>query len=208
MASIPTATNCRDYLEGYNITTAIVSDSWIEDERDNDVVPWWEGVTRMSLSAETEVTEYYSGNGDELLILNRRPVNSVSNIEYVLGTEVTGVIGGGSFEVITTEGILKAKYGFADGAYLAKLWPKGKANIKVTYKYGGSIANDVAHAIKMITCIVMLDLIEGRTGGGAIGVQAFNRNYGKMGKYNNIRMKLSQRAMAILKRYSTGIVGA
>lgn len=209
MAAIPSVNDIRDHLEGYNITTSIMSDAWILDERDNTVLPFWEDKTGMSIGAEAETTEYYSGNGDELMILNRRPVNSITKVEYVLGAEIQGDLGETSYELVANEGILKARYGFARGVYLSRIWPKGKYNFKVTYRYGGSdIAIDVAQAIKKLTCILMLDNIEGRTGGGALSVQAFNRNYGNMGKYSNIRKRLNQQAMSILHKYGTGVIGS
>lgn len=207
MASLPTVSECRAHLEGYNITTSIMSDAWITDERDNTIVPFVERILKTDLDTEQEVTEYYSGTAEEVLILNRRNVTEVTQVEFVQGEEYTSRIDNTSY-VLIGGGMLRSLMGFTQGMYIYKLWPKGKKNIKVTYKYGGVIENDVKQAIKKLTCVAMLENIEGRTGGGALTVQSFSRNYGNTGKYHNIRMQLGRKAMALLRKYMTGVVGS
>ena len=111
-----------------------------------------------------------------------------------------------SVELIVVEGVIKRRYSSIN--YRSRLWPKGEKNIKVTYKYGGSIANDIEMALKKLTCIEMLTNIEGRTGGGSLTVQNFGRNYGNRGKYSNIRNQLSRQAMFTVRKYSTAVVGS
>lgn len=207
MATIPTATEIRDHLEGYNITTSIISDAFIVDERDNNIIPFIESVCRTSLSAEKEVTEWYSGNGTSILILNRRNINSVSTIQLVSGEDVTAVINPASIDKILAEGILKVKSGLSE-YFNWRIFPKGEDNLKITYKYGGTITGDIAMAVKKLVCSTILDNLEGSTGGGDLSTQGFSRNYGEMGKYTNIRKRLNSQAMAILNRYKTAVVGA
>ena len=206
MGALPVAADCRSHLEGYNITTSILSDAWITDVIANTIVPYWENITGMSLSAETEVIEYLSGNGTSILMLNRRPVNSIEDVSFVIGGDSDALFDLSSVELIAAEGIIKRKYSSIN--YRSRLWPKGEKNIKVTYKYGGSIANDIEMALKKLACIEMLGLIEGRTGGGDLSVQNFGRGYGNRGKYTNIRNDFSRKALFTVRKYSTAVSGS
>ena len=206
MGSIPTATEIRAHLEGYNITTSIISDAWIEDERDNSVIPMVEQIVG-SLSAEETKTEYYSGNGTDTLILNRRNINEITEIQYVNYSGELGIVSINSVELIEDQGILKAKANIDEGLYHV-LFSKGNKNIKVTYKIGGTVADDIEMAVKKLCAITILDNLEGRTGGGALTVQGFSRQYGDKGKYTNIRDRLNRAAMVILRRYQTAVTGS
>ena len=165
MGAIPDADSMRAHLEGYNITTSILSDTWIEDERDNTIVPFVEEYTG-SLSAEETKTEYYSGNGTDTLMLNRRNINSLVSIEFVRAGDLLGNISLGSIQLIASEGILKAKTNISEGL-LFSLFSKGEKNIRIAYKIGGTVKDDIEMAIKKLTCVAMLTNLEGRTGGGA-----------------------------------------
>jgi len=203
---LPTADDIRSYLEGYGISSSIVSDSWIDETILYEVVPFVESVIKTSLTEETTAVEYYSGNGRDTLILNRRFINSIVKIELVTGVDYDNAVNLNNIDIIADQGILKAKITI-DEFFKNVVFPKGNRNIKVTYKYGGNINNELRLAIKMLSCIPCLDLIEGRTGGGDLQTQCLTKNYGKMGKYTNIRIRLSNRAMAILRRYWTMVSG-
>lgn len=204
--ALPTATEIRDNLEGYNITTSIMSDTWIINKMNRIVVPFVQNFIRRSVSAEEEITEYHSGTGRDLLLLNRRNINSIVRIELVSGTDIDATINLSSIQLIPEEGTLKVKSGI-NQYYNYRVFPKGEKNIKVIYKIGGTLPDDIKETIIYLTNIKMLAYIEGRTGGGDINTQGWSRNHGNMGKYTNIRNTLNQDAMAILRRYSTGIVG-
>lgn len=204
----PTATQIRAFLEGYGITTDVLTDSWINDCRDNEVIPHVQEVTRQVFtSATTEITEYYSGNGKDILILNRRPVNSITSIILVGGLTELNV--SGSFELISAEGMVKAKNNYYEGIY-GPYFQKGTKNYKVTYQYGyADYPADVARAIMQLVSAKALNLIGARTGGGALSVQAFSRNYGSHGKYTDIRKELVSSAYyTLVRKYGTGVVGA
>ena len=202
----PTATEIRNILEGYGITTSVLSDSWINDCRDNDVIPHVNETTRMNFSAEQTVTEYYSGNGTDILILNRRPVNEITDISYVKSLVSGNFLN--SIELIEDKGILKAKTDFAEGSYLP-VFAKGNNNIKVTYKYGmDDYPDDVFRAVEYLVCAKMLNLIGARTGGGSVQVQSHGRNYGNNGKYTDIRKEFILSAYQILRKYMTYVVGS
>lgn len=200
----PTATEIRDVLEGYGISDTVVTDSWLEGCRDEEIIPHVNEITRMDFEAEQTVTEYYNGNGKDLLILNRRPVNEIVTIQHVGG-------GGsfiGSIELIGAEGLVKAANSYSEGIY-GPIFKKGTKNIKVTYKYGYTdYPTDVKRAIKNMVAAKALNLVGARTGGGSVTVQSHGRNYGNEGKYQDIRKELVHTAYYLLRKYETGVVGS
>ena len=205
--ALPTVDEIRNiFLEGYDITTSIASDSFIERRRDKVVVPFVENFIRTSISTQQTAVEYYNGNGTTTLILNRRNIVSLTKIELVGVQDIIGTISLASIEIIPDQGILKAKTTLSEGAFFA-LFPKGKRNIKVTYVHGGTLDDDVAEAIGLLTAVSVLDHVGNRTGGGALGVQAFSRNYGAGSKYTNAIKSMRNEAITILNRYSSGVVG-
>ena len=207
MASIPDPTSIRAHLEGFcSVTTALISDTWITDERDNNVIPYVNSFCKTDISTAKSVTEYYDGNGNTVLVLNRRNITAITGIEIVRGEPFLTRIDLASVDLIPNEGLLKAKKNLNEGLYFT-IFPKGDRNLKVTYTYGGTLSSELAMAIKKLVCVSILDNIEGRTGGGDLGVVSFNRVYGNMGKYSNVRKRLANQATAILKRNTTSVVG-
>lgn len=205
--SLPTYADVLAQLEGYCVTDGIVSNTFITDQLNNVVIPYVENFCRNSFSVLKQVVEYYSGTGKDELILNRKNVVEIIGIRLVSGNDIDTTINIASLELITRAGILKVKSGLSE-YYNYRIFPKGNDNIKVTYTYGGTCPADVSQAMQKLTAIIVLDQIEGRTGGGQLSGQAYNRQYGNMGKFSNIRKRFNQQAHAILRRYSTGIVGA
>jgi hypothetical protein len=201
----PTATAIRSLLEGYGITAAVVSDAWIEARRDNMIIPHVENITRLTFDAEIEVTEWYNGNGQSTLILNRRPVNSIEEIIEV-GALTEGNLAE-CVDLIGNEGIIKVKSNYSEGVY-GPIFRKGTKNLKITYKYGyDDYPDDVAEAIMNLVAAKILAFLGARTGGGGLSVQAFGRTYGSHGKYTDIRKELVATGYALLKPYMTGVVG-
>lgn len=206
MGAIPTVQDMRDHLEGYCITNTVLSDQWITDERDLTVVPYVEQAIRRSLSQEEEITEYISGTSEGTVMLSRRDINSLVSIELVHHSDFDSHISLNSVILIPEKGIVKSVANFPEYSY-SRVFPKGNNNIKIVYKVGGTIPNDIEMAIKKLTCILMLDNIEGRTGGGSLAVQAYRRDFGSKGRYTHIRKRLSLHAMTILRRYTSSVVG-
>lgn len=204
---LPTYTDVLAQLEGYCITDGMVSNAFITDQISNVVIPYVESFCRNSFSGVKQIVEYYSGTGKDELILSRKNVVEIIGIRLVSGNDIDTTINIASLELISRAGILKVKSGLSE-YYNYRIFPKGNDNIKVTYTYGGTCPADVSQAIQKLTAVIVLDQIEGRTGGGQLSGQAYNRQYGNMGKFSNIRKRLNQQAHAILRRYSTGIVGA
>lgn len=203
-SNIPSALEIREYLEGYSIDTAVLTDRWIILRRDKFIIPWIERKARISIGAAEQVTTYHSGTGSTLLILNARNVIDLISIVYTISQgEFSPSLS--SMELVQAEGVIKAKRLFEDDR--SPTFPRGKYNIKVTYTIGTVVVpEDIREAIIYLTAEQMLMLIADRTGGGALGVQAFNRNYGKKSKFSNIRSDLARNGLSILRRYMTGVV--
>ena len=202
----PTATQIRDELEGYGITTTVLSDAWIERCRDEEMVPHVESITRQTYSGVAEVTEHYSGNGTSTLFLNRRPVIEVVKIETVGAVVVANL--SGATELDGAQGVLKAKTNLSEGIYYPT-FPKGDRNIKVTYRYGyDDFPADVSRAVRLLVAAKALALIGARTGGGSLSVQAHGRSYGTHGKYTDIRKEFVNSAYSILRKRMNYVVGA
>jgi hypothetical protein len=204
--AIPTATEIREFLEHYQIDASIVADAWIENRRDNTVIPYIEHITQMTLEQETELTEYYSGNGEETLILKNKNAKEVIEISYVVAPDIDGRISLSNIILIPGEGIIKMKYGEGE-FYYSKVFRKGRKNIKIKYKVGeATLPNDLKECIMCLVADMMLSFIADRTGGGNLSTQGWSRNFGEMGKYTNIRKKLNRLAISVIKRYSSGII--
>lgn len=210
--SRPTAVDVYEFLEGYGITNDVISAYWIEKRIDGLIIPWIEKHTRLSFDSEKEVIEYLSGNGQEILTLSRKPVNELVSINYVSSYDTTLNIVE-SVELDSEEGILIKKSSIVEGV-MSTVFPKGNKNIKVIYKYGyddfidnNEVLVDIKEAIIYMTAKRVLVQVGARTGGGSISSQAWSRNFGNRGKYNDMLNALDADAYEILKPYMTGVVG-
>jgi hypothetical protein len=212
--SRPTAIDVLEYLEGYGITKEIISIIWIEKRIDNLIMPWVERHTRIVFDEEKEITEYLSGNGKEILVLSKKPVNEIVSLAYISSADIIPNLSE-SVELNNEDGIIIKKAIVTEGN-TTDLFIKGNKNIKVTYKYGydnfidtvnNKILEDVKEAIVYMAVKQVLIQIGARTGGGSISSQAWSRNFGSRGKYTDIINNLDMMAYEILKPYMTGVVG-
>lgn len=203
-----TYSDIRSFLEGYGITMTQLSDTWINSRINNFVIPFVESYTRQSFSGVQTITEYYSGTGNNVLMLNRRPIVAITEIRYVIGGYSMPILNLAMIETIAAEGIIKAKSNF-DEAYFLPVFAKGSKNIKVSYTYGwADYPIDIKEAIIYFASSQILGFIGTRTGGGSLGVQGFSRNYGDRGKYHDIRQELDRQAYSILNKYKNSVVGS
>jgi hypothetical protein len=206
--SAPVADDVREFLEGYGVTSTQLTDLWITNRINNNIVPYVEKITRQKFTAVQTVTEYHSGNGKNIMMLDRRPIVAVTEIAYVLGGNTQRILNLAMIETVANQGILKAKTNY-DEAFLLPLFSKGEFNIKVTYTYGyADYPDPVKEAVIYLTASRCLTFLGARTGGGSLGVQAHNRNYGPRGKYTDIINVLDHDAHSLLKPYITGTVGS
>jgi hypothetical protein len=209
MGSKPSAADVRTLLTGYCIDANTVPDAFIEARRDNMIIPTIENIIRRSISGVQSVTEYCSGNGTNVCYLSRRGIVTLVEVKYVLGGDNQRVLNLANIELLADEGILKAKRNAVE-TWIMPVFPKGDKNLKITYTVGYAIADiptDIVEAITLMTADVILSFIEGRSGGGDIGIQGYNKSYGPRGKYSYIRAELWKMSQHILRRYSTGVVG-
>jgi len=204
--ALPTATDVYEYLEGFGIDNTDISSQWIDKRITNNVVPYIEETIRQSLDSETEYEEYLSGNGNDTLVLSRRPVIAVLSLRLVQTLEIEYSISLTAIELIAAAGIIKSIRSFDTALYQRPLFPRGNKNIYVSYTAGyATIPNDLNDAIIMLAAEMALSLKANRTGGGNLSVQNWNRQWGDMGKYTHIRNDLKRQAHSILKRYFTGV---
>jgi hypothetical protein len=206
MSLIVTADDIRDCLEGYCITEAILTDDWIDARVDGFIIPYVERVTRQSFTGTKTISEYYSGNGTDTLILNRKNVTTVNYIRYVQGMNTNYSISLSSLLLIPNESIIKARVNFETSTF-APLFSKGINNLEINYTYGYStMPADIKEAVIYLTCEQALGFLGARTGGGGVVGQGYSRSYGERGKYQDIRNDLSRQAHFILRGYSTGVI--
>src|SRR4030043_179998 len=130
--AIPTDTEVRAYLEGYGVTNAILSKTWIEKRRDVFIIPALKKIIGYDfINGETK-TEYISGNGKSVLMLSCRPILVLISITYV--NAVNQSINPINATVTDDkQGILVARSVTGDGSYAPALFRKGTKNIKVEY---------------------------------------------------------------------------
>lgn len=204
--SLPTESEILTFLEGYCVEASDFSAGWLEKRRDYFVVPFVERITRQYFSGTQQVVEYYSGNGKNYLILNRKPIVSLDEIRYVLGGSNFTILNLQNIEVILAEGILKAKRNYEESYYLP-VFAKGDYNIKITYTCGYVVCPDpVKEAVIYLVAEQALGFLGARTGGGSLSMQSYSRNYGTRGKFQDIRNDLSRQAHALLQPYMTSVV--
>lgn len=214
MAS-PTSTDVYAYLENYGIANSNLTTTWIDARITNKIIPYLKKRLRIDFENEQTYSEYISGAGEAQIMLSRKPVNELVTLTY-LGSELTGNLLT-AVVLIQDEGIIVARNRNADDERFPAIFPRGTKNIYVQYKAGfddfvnpqtNEDATDLKEAIVMIACIHALNLIGARTGGGSLSQQAWNRNFGERGKYNDIIRQLTAESNAILRNYYTSVVSA
>lgn len=189
-------------------TFAQLSDAWLAARRDRSIIPWVEGKTGVSLSGVKERTEYHSGTGSSLLILDRKPIIEVLSINLITNPSNWVFVSPTSVEPVAEEGILKLKTVLETWQPFTPAFPRGKDNIKVDYRYGfAECPPDLEEAVNYMVASLALGFLGARTGGGSLSTQGYSRNFGERGKYTDVRNDLDRMAYALLRRYFTGMTG-
>lgn len=209
----PTSQDVYKFLEGYGIEEDVISSGWIDNRIGNFIIPWIERHTRMSYEGEKEYTEYLSGTGKEVLVLSRKPVNSIVSLTYISGMDtISNLVE--AIKLDKKSGIIIKRALRIEGNFIS-IFPKGNKNILVTYKYGyedftdpdtSEVFTDVKEAIIYMAAKQVLIKVGARTGGGSISTQAWSRNFGSRGKYTDIINNLDQMAYEILRGHWTGVI--
>jgi len=185
-----------------------ISDEWLINTRDFMVMPVVERMVGFPLTGTKRVTEFHSGTGSSLLILNRRPIIDVYSVNLVTNPQNWIYVSPNSLEQIKEEGILKLRAVLETWQNYVPAFPRGKDNIKIDYEYGYAQApDDLARAVVMLTASFALGFIGSRTGGGSLNVQGYGRNYGARGKFTDVRSDLDKYAYSICKKYVSGMIG-
>lgn len=204
--SIPTAIDVKAYLQDFCVTDSI-TDAKVNDYINLDVVPFVERKIGYAIDSEQELTEYFSGNGKDTLILDKVGIKEIVKVELVRSSPYIAAFLNESFELLP-EGILKLAYpieGYANTGNYITAFPKGTKNIKVTYKTDVSSSQDVFRAIVLLASEKVLNEIGNRTGGGSLSIQGFSRNWGERGKWTSFKNDLTRQALSLLRKYTTGI---
>ena len=204
---LPDATAVRQYLEGYQITSSVLSDDWINNEIFNNVIPYIERYCRVSLMVKKQYTEWYSGNGASILMLNRRNIGTLDSIALVRGSDFLSYIALDAIDVDAAEGVLKARTRVSEGYYFS-IFPKGENNLRITYTMAPALDGPLTQAILFLACNSVLALLADRTGGGNLSTEGWSRDFGNMGKFTNIRKRLDRMATSIMNDYRTSVIGA
>lgn len=185
----------------------VVSDNWITQRLNNRVLPIVERMTRQSFHGVQTVTEYYDGNGGALLILRRRPIVQLLAISYTNVDSNLYYLTPSAMQVISEEGILKAKANFNESNYIP-IFFRGDRNLRITYSYGyDTVPDDVGEALKCFAADVVLEHVASKTGGGNLSVQALSRDWGPEGKWSTHRKNIVKQGWALLQNYMTGMGG-
>lgn len=207
---IPTAQEIYDFLECYGIGESQLSIDWIEKRRDNYIIPYIERKIRCSLSSEETIIEYCNGTGNDIIMIGKRTATEVISIQYVAGGDFHTDMNMLNFILISSQGVIKAKYRQSSILPRRVAFPKGNRNIKITYKAGYTdltLPEDLKEAIIYFIAEKALGFIGARTGGGSLSMQSFSRNYGNRGKYTDIRNELARDGHAIIKNHTTSVGG-
>lgn len=191
-----TADDIYDYLESYEIDSTEISSTWIENRIANSIVPLLEKKLGFELESATEKTVILSGTGKDYLILPDKVINSITSIKYTFPISENYYEDSSNYELING-GIIKL-YG--------RYFPTGDKNIEVIYNIGSAtLTGDLKELVIMQTCIKVLSHLANRTGGGAINVNAYNKQYGDRGMYTHEINQLHLESLAIIKSYRSGV---
>ena len=200
----PTATAIRSIIEGYGVSSDVITNEWLIDCMNEEILPHIEDLTGLTFDGLKTKTEFFNGNGTSTLILNKKNIVSVVNVRDI------GSINSfppGSVELISEEGILKAKTSVAENRF-SPVFRKGEKSIEVTFTYDlNDCPGRVARAIKLLVAARALQQIGARTGGGSLSADSFSRNYGASGKYGDFIKPCVTMAYGLLKKYMPTVVG-
>jgi hypothetical protein len=185
-----------------------ISDEWLLNCRDCQVIPVVKRMTGLSFDGPKRVTEYHSGTGSTILILNQRPIRQIHAINLITNPDNWVYVSPSSVEPLQEEGILKLKAVLESWQNYVPAFPRGTDNIKVDYEYGyDDVPCEVKYAVSMLVASFALGTIGNRDGGTGISVQGFSKSYGQRGKYTAVRDELERWADSILRSYVMGMVG-
>lgn len=203
------STEVYNKLTGYNINGNVVSPEFVDSVANDIILPIVESMTGFSAEKESAITEYYSGSGHAVIILNRKPIKSIESIIIVDYNEmINGTIPISNLEIESATGIVKIRSNINSLFY--SVFPRGKNNVKISYTVGfaeGSMPKDLKQAIILLTCKYILTHVGAKTGGGSLSVDGYSRNFGAKGKWTDIKTEWDGMIFILLNKYlNSGVV--
>ena len=187
-----------------------ISTEWIVNQRDKFIIPWIERKCRVKINSTAQREEFISGNGGNILILDRKPIISLDELKYVQSLPDNESDAKSTVILNQEEGILVGRYRVDNSSDISS-FPRGDKNIFVKYTYGfadlESEAPDLCEAIIFLLAVRALIQIGSRSGGGNISLPGYGRTFGNRGKYTEIINMLERDAREILSGYWSGVVG-
>jgi hypothetical protein len=168
-------------------------------------------ITGLSFSGVTEYTELHDGTGHEELMLDRRPVISLIDIQVLSWPYTNYTISPSSIQVVGDMGMLRVRNLYDVGFQpVSPVFPKGRMNVKVVYSAGfATPPEDVATAISLLTFADALGQVAGQRGDAtSLSVEGWSKSYGNpRGRYGNVRNDAVLQARALLRSYTSSVVG-
>lgn len=195
------------YLEGYPVD--------ISPKRIDSIIAIQtqivQRVTGISFTGVQTYNEVHDGSGSEELLLDRRPVSTLVDIQILNWPYTNYAINTSSIMVIEDQGMLRVR-NLYDVSFqpVSPVFPKGRNNIKVTYTVGFSTMPDnVTTAIALLSFASALGHAAGMAGDAAsLSVEGWSKSYGNpRGKFANARADAVMQARALLRQYTTAVVG-
>lgn len=170
-----------------------------------------ERITGLSFTGVEQIEELHDGTGHEELLLDRRPVLSLVDIQILSWPYTNYAISADSIMVVSDQGMLRVK-NLYDVSFqpVSPVFPKGRNNVKVTYTAGYSTPPaDVASAIALLGFADALGQAAGMAGDAAsLSVEGWSKSYGNpRGKFANARADAVQKARSLLRPYVSSVVG-
>jgi hypothetical protein len=172
-----------------------VSDAWIIETRDCQVIPLIRNMTGLTFDGIAERKEWHSGTDARFLFLNNYPIIAIKSLNAAEGALFTDTLAG--LEIRKDAGVL-----VTNGRFV-----KGDHNIVVEYTYGyAETPADIKRAVALITASLTLGFIAAKTGGGSsVSTQGYSRSFGNRGKFTEIRNDFDRWAYALLQPYYSGV---
>lgn len=205
--AVATPDDVREILEGYQIDSSTLSDSWIQKRIDRRVVPMVEEKVGFKLEGgdQQELVEHHSGTNEAVLMLDNRNATELVRVE-LLGTSPTTIAQ--EYQLIPGEGLLRAvnsEHFLND----TTAFPRGTRNIRVTIKVGfATCPPQITELVSLYAADASLANLQGRDGGGrSKSVVAFSQSYGEQGKFTEARQHILGDAHTILRRFTSAVVG-
>lgn len=191
----------RDYLEGFGIDAATLSDSFIQ-RRIEATVAVVERESGKSFFEIKEIIEMLSGSGTATLQLLHFPVTEIIKIEILKNyfTPSPGITTG----IVPSESyILSAKDGRLTFKSIQSWFPSDENSVYANYKYGYSFPPaDAVEGLVNLVCADCLQNVSDREGSvKSLSIEGWSKSYGGDTKFAGAINTFKTRGMEYLINY-------